>query len=278
MTEPLPVATWRLLITDPPAQDGATNMAIDEAILEGVAQGESPPTLRFYTWRPACVSVGYSQSLRETIDLDACHRDDITWVRRPTGGRAILHSDELTYSIVLPAKEKRVLGGVVESYRRLSQGLLAGLRLLGLEVAQAEAMAARPEELSAACFDAPSHYEITTQGKKLVGSAQVRRQDAVLQHGALPLSGDVTRLVDYLRLPQEERAGLRAELGRRAITLQEALGRSVSPGQVAQALAEGFAGALNLRLEHRALAAREQSRARQLRQQKYASDTWNLHK
>lgn len=272
----LSTATWRLLMAEPLAQDGASNMAIDEAILVGVGDGQSPPTLRFYAWSPPCVSLGYSQVMREVVDLDACRRDGVTWVRRPTGGRAILHTDELTYSVTLPAAEKRALGSVVESYRRLSRGLLAGFRRLGLEVVQAEPMEAKPADLSAACFDAPSHYEITVRGKKLMGSAQVRRQDAVLQHGALPLTGDVSRLVDYLRLSDEARAALRVELRRRAITLAEALGEATPVNRAAEALAHGFAEALDLRLEPGELSRREQALARQLREEKYAADGWNF--
>jgi len=271
-----PVATWRLLIADPLAGDGATNMAVDEAILEGVAAGTSPPTLRFYAWQPPCVSVGYAQSLPEVVDLDACRRDGVTWVRRPTGGRAILHVDELTYSVTVPALEARVRGGVVESYRRLSGGLLAGLRHLGLEAVQAEAMEGKMADASAACFDVPSHYEITARGKKLIGSAQVRRQRAVLQHGALPLCGDVARLAGYLRLLDDERLALGAELRRRAITLEEVLGHVPSPGEVVQALAQGFAQALNLRLEPGGLTPEEGRLARQLREKKYADGGWNL--
>lgn len=269
-------ATWRLLLTEPLAQDGASNMALDEAILVGVGEGLSPPTLRFYAWAPPCVSIGYSQVMREVVDLDACRRNGVTWVRRPTGGRAILHTEELTYSVTLPAAEKRALGGVVESYRRLSRGLLAGFRCLGLEAAQAELVEEKTADLSAACFDAPSHYEITARGKKLMGSAQVRREEAVLQHGALPLSGDVSRLVDYLQLSDEARAALRVELRRRAITLAEALGRATPANRVAEALARGFAEALDVRLEPGELSRREQALARQLRAEKYAADGWNF--
>jgi lipoate-protein ligase A len=276
--EPLPVATWRLLVTDPLAHDGATNMAIDEAILSGVAAGKSPPTLRFYAWQPPCVSIGYAQSMRQVVDLDACRRDGVTWVRRPTGGRAILHTDELTYSVTAPTSEPRVKGGVVESYRRLSQGLLAGFRILGLDAAQAEAMEEQAADLSAACFDVPSHYEITVGGRKLVGSAQVRRQKALLQHGALPLTGDLTRLVGYLRLTDDQRAALGAELQCRAITLEEALGRKVSTTDVVKALREGFAQALNLCLEPGQLTGQEQAVAQQLCETKYASSGWNLRK
>ena len=112
-------------------------MAIDEAILWAVAEGKSLPTLRFYGWQPPCLSIGYSQSMEGEVDVDRCREAGIDFVRRPTGGRAILHADELTYSVVAPQAEPRVAGGVVESYRRLSAGLVAGLRGLGVDACQA---------------------------------------------------------------------------------------------------------------------------------------------
>ncbi len=197
-----PPATWRLLNTG--SADGATNMAIDEAILTAVAEGKSPPTLRFFAWEPPCLSLGYNQAIAE-VDIARCQQAGVDIVRRPTGGRAILHTDELTYSIIAPQSEPRLVGGVVESYRRLSAGLVKGLHLLGVDVAQAGAGHAQDAEVSAACFDAPSAYEITARGKKLMGSAQVRRKEAVLQHGTLPLQGDITRICHYLAVPSEER-------------------------------------------------------------------------
>ena len=135
MEPSLPRATWRLLIT-PPA-DGATNMAVDEAILHALADGVGQPTVRFYQWQPPCLSLGYNQTWRD-VNTAACAARGYTWLRRPTGGRAILHIDELTYSIIAPEVEPRVHGGITESYRRLSQGLLAGLRSLGADVFQAQ--------------------------------------------------------------------------------------------------------------------------------------------
>ncbi len=207
-TSKLPPATWRLINTG--VSDGAANMAVDEAIMRSVAEGMSLPTLRFYGWEPPCVSVGYSQSVRKEVDLDRCRERGYTWVRRPTGGLAILHIDELTYSVVAPRGEARVAGDIITSYRRLSLGLVEGLRTLHGGVVQADLMEADGGlEKSAACFDVPSHYEVTAYGRKLVGSAQVRRNGVVLQHGALPLEGDVARLVDVLALPEPDRVTLR---------------------------------------------------------------------
>jgi lipoate-protein ligase A len=254
--------------------DGATNMAIDEAILMAVAAGLSPPTLRFYGWAPPCVSVGYAQPLRTEIDLEACRRLGYTWVRRPTGGRAILHIDELTYSVVAPLQEPRVAGDILTSYRRLSEGLIAGLGLLGCDAVQAAGDANGPaRELSAACFDVPSPYEVIAQGRKLIGSAQARRRRTVLQHGTLPLQGDVARLCRVVALPQPARGAMRDTLHRRAITLSEALGKNVSLSEAADALARGFAQALNLTLVLDRLSDDEQAALVPLRD-KHRQDQW----
>ncbi|MCS7259955.1 MAG: lipoate--protein ligase family protein [Anaerolineae bacterium] len=263
----LPPATWRLLIT-PPAE-GAMNMAVDEAILHALADGKGRPTLRFYQWHPPCLSLGYNQPCSD-VDTEACARLGYTWVRRPTGGRAILHCDELTYSVIAPEDEPRVRGGITESYRRLSQGLLAGLRILGADVFQPQEEKVLNAPQGAACFDTPSNYEITVGGKKLIGSAQVRRRGQVLQHGALPLYGDLDRIFACLRT----QAGCRS-LRERAITLEQALGRAVSFEEVVQALRQGFSQALNLELVEDTLNAYEQHLAEQLYHTRYTTPEWN---
>ena len=251
-------------------------MAIDEAILTAVAEGEAPCTLRFFAWEPPCLSIGYSQAADE-VDITKCQRAEVDFVRRPTGGRAILHTDELTYSIVAPQDEPRVIGGVVESYRRLSAGLVKGLRLLGIDVAQAEAKHGQDADVSAACFDAPSAYEVTAAGKKLVGSAQVRRKGTVLQHGSLPLQGDITRICHYLVVPSEERREeLRQELRARATSLELVLGRVVPFVRVVEALVKGFSEALNLCLEPGELSEHELALVQQFRREKYTAEAWNL--
>ncbi len=264
--------TWRLINTG--VSDGAANMAIDEAIMRSVAEGRSPPTLRFYGWAPPCVSVGYSQSVRKEIDLDRCRERGYTLVRRPTGGRAILHIDELTYSVVAPQGEARVAGDIITSYRRLSLGLVEGLRTLHGGVVQADRMDSDGGlEKSAACFDVPSHYEVTAYGRKLVGSAQVRRNGVVLQHGALPLEGDVSRLVDVLALQEPDRVALRGKLLERAIALDEVVGRVVPFDEAAEALAQGFRSALNLEFTLGKLSSFEREAAEGL-MSRYTGDEW----
>ena len=124
-----PPARWRLIV-DTAMRTGAENMALDEAIMEAVAAGDSPPTLRFYQWAPPCLSLGKRQPL-DGVDLAACRADGVDVVRRATGGWAILHTDELTYSVALRPDDPRVSGAILDTYRTLSQGLIAGLRLLG---------------------------------------------------------------------------------------------------------------------------------------------------
>jgi len=270
MNHDYPLDEWRLLDTG--ARDGATNMAIDEAILEAVT-----PTLRVYAWDPPCLSLGFSQSARD-VDRKGCSERGWEIVRRPTGGQAILHVDELTYSVCASQSEARVAGGIVESYGRLVAGLLAGLELLGLRSARAESDGAQQEGGSGpACFAGPARYEVTVDGRKLVGSAQSRRLGGVLQHGTLPLKGDIGRILDGLAFDDSaERLAARSHLNRRALTLETALGRRVEYAQVAEAMAAGFAQALNLKLVPGELTFEEWTAVRRIRAEKYANDEWTL--
>ena len=268
--------TWRLLRHGPAA--GATNMAIDEAIALAVAAGNAPPTVRFYAWEPPCVSLGRNQPFA-AVDAARCAALGYEIVRRPTGGRAILHTDEFTYSVAAPQEEPRVQGGVMDSYLRISQALLAGLRRLGVQADKAPATVRVGPDVSAACFEVPSAYEITTGTRKLMGSAQSRRARYVLQHGSLPLVGAITRLVDVLALPAAEVAALRAELAARACTLAEALGvgdtsEEVSFDRVSAAMRGGFEETLDLTFEVGAPTGAELRRTAELIREQYANEAW----
>src|SRR3982074_1947256 len=190
---------WRLLLNA--RGRGAWNMAVDEVLLDGVAGGTAPPTLRFYEWSPPCPSLGYFQPF-DRVDLDGCRALGVEVVRRPTGGRAILHDRELTYSVTLPASALGHDGGVLPSYYRLSLALQDGLRRLGVPAALApESAASTPGIHGPACFDRPSAHEILLAGRKLVGSAQMRRGGALLQHGSILIEPRIETLARCLRLP-----------------------------------------------------------------------------
>lgn len=270
--EPLPSALWRLVITPP--QDGATNMAIDEALTLAVARGESLPILRFYQWSRPCLSLGYAQSL-SSADLGQCAQRGWDVVRRSTGGRAVLHVDELTYSCIAPESDPRMAGGVLASYRRIAGGLLAGLRLLGLEPERAQPYYTDKGSAGPACFDGPSDYEITIGQAKLIGSAQKRQHNTVLQHGSLPLMGDVTGIVDALQLTLGERLALRNRLHWRATTLAYCLGQQeVDVAWVQAGLQAGLSTALQLQLEQSGLSVQTWGEVEQIKREKYGNPTW----
>src|SRR5512144_218397 len=218
--------TWRLILT-PPAR-GAWNMAVDEAILEQIGRGDSLPTLRLYAWDPACLSLGHAQPF---ADVDIARLQARGWevVRRLTGGRAILHTDELTYSVIGSAVEPVLAGSVLESYNRLAQALLFAVKTLELPVEIKEAAQNNISRNNPVCFEVPSSYEITVAGKKLIGSAQARKKEGVLQHGSLPLTGDLTRICQALVFENESaREEASKRLLERATTVESALGVGVS--------------------------------------------------
>lgn len=266
-------STWRLIL-DPPAP-GAWNMAVDEAILNAATQGNVPPTLRLYAWNPACLSLGYAQPIS---DVDEKRLEEFGWdmVRRPTGGRAILHTDELTYSVCGPEHEPVLSGDILSSYKRLSAAILAALENIGVGVQalpqEKNPVSKTPEPV---CFEIPSNYEITANGKKLVGSAQARRQGGVLQHGTLPLYGDLARIVQVLRFPNPvSRAQAAERLLERATTIQTALGRLVDWQLAADSFIRAFSETLKLELLPGSLTESEQLLAHQLLEEKYANPSW----
>ena len=269
-------ADWRLIIEDAP-RSGPANMAVDHAIAEACAAGESLPTLRFYRWQPPAISLGRHQPLAE-IDLEAAAAHGYDIVRRTTGGRAILHVDELTYSVAAPKSEPRVEGGVMDAYLRLSNALVTGLHLLGVPADKAGGDTKVSKDVSAACFEVPSAYEITVGGRKLMGSAQSRRAGYVLQHGSLPLFGDITRLIPVLSLPGPQRDLLTMQLAQRACTLNEALGGNeadiIGFEQAACTLKQGFEQVLNLQFKPGQLTPQEARRTAELLREQYANPEW----
>jgi lipoate-protein ligase A len=251
-------------------------MAVDEAILEAVGRDEALPTLRLYAWDPPCLSLGYAQPLADA-DLSRLAAKGWDLVRRPTGGRAILHTDELTYSVIGPADEPRLKGDVLESYQRLSRALLAALQLLGLP-AQAHPLTPQKQDGNVkgpVCFEVPSNYEITVDGRKLVGSAQARKRQGVLQHGTLPLWGDLTRITQGLCFEDEQKRGTAASrLLTRATTVEGVLGKRISWEEAALAFSAAFEKELALKLETSVLSPIESRRAEELVREKYGNPEW----
>ncbi len=273
--------TWRLLYT--PAARGAWNMAVDESILEHIGRRAAQPTLRLYAWDPPCLSLGHAQPFAD-VDLARLKRHRWDVVRRATGGRAILHTDELTYSVAGGAQEPMLAGGVLESYNRLAQALLFAIREMGLPVEMKEHVrdpapftlrVLRGQNMNPVCFEVPSPYEITVQGKKLIGSAQARKKEGVLQHGSLPLAGDLTRICQALVFKDEiARETAAQRLLTHATTVESVLGRRVDWETAAQAFVRGFEAQLGITFERGVMSGSESERAEELVEEKYAHPSW----
>ena len=264
---------WRLLLHPP--YPAAWNMAVDEAILESTVNGDSQPTLRLYSWQPFALSLGRTQKYSE-VDTPALSAHGWDVVRRPTGGKAILHADELTYSVCAPQEDPHVSGNVLKSYRILSQGLLRGLQLAGVPAdSQPNIEKSLDRLVNPVCFQYPSDYEITFGGKKLIGSAQARLSSGVLQHGAVPLSGDICRVVSVLTFESDiQRTAAVKNLQEHATTVEACLGHPPTWEFMAQCMRDGFAQALDLHFETGMLTNKEKARAFQLWKEKYANDQW----
>lgn len=241
------------VIIDPP-RDAALNMGLDDVLLAGDG-ADAPFTLRLYRWRRPTVSLGYSQCWEQAFDPEVAGRLGIDLVRRRTGGRAVLHANELTYAMVGPAEEGPLAGGIHATYRAIARGLATGLEKLGapVELVRGQRRERRGEERDrpAACFAVSARYEITDgRGRKLLGSAQRRARGRVLQHGSLPLARPDAEL--WRALGRQGRTAARVSVG-----LGELLPAPVRFERVARALARGVADSLELGLRVGAFSSRE---------------------
>ena len=252
---------WRLIVD--PAAAGARNMAVDQAIAEAVQRGDAPPTLRFYSWRPRALSLGYHQPL-DLVDRSLARQLGIDVVRRITGGGALLHSDELTYAMAVPRRHRLVRGGVRASYAALTQGLAAGLEALGLAPEAVAPERAPEERLPGLCFWSPSQHELWVGAHKMVASAQGRVHGGVLQHGSLVMSHDLD--IYPLTHTSAPNAGLPG--------LRDVLSQPTTIGALVQTLTQGFAERLRIAPQPGALTPDERHRSDELVKVRYAHDAW----
>ena len=248
---------WRLLVGE---GDAYWNMALDEALLELRREGRSPDTLRLYVFKPSAVTIGYFQKIGEAVDLEYAERAGIPVVRRATGGGSVYHDErgEITYSIATTVD--KVPRAIVESYRHICRGLVYALEELGLE---AEFVPVN---------------DVVVRGRKISGSAQLRRGRGVLQHGTLMYATDLEILARVLRVPREKLAarGI-SSIYERVTTASRELGRRVTREEVVEALKKGFERALGVRLVPGSLTGEELELAREL-VEKYRSREWNFRR
>jgi lipoyl(octanoyl) transferase len=264
MSEP-----YRFLNTH--VQNAAMNMAIDESILTHHLKEEVPPTLRVFRWSQPSISVGRFQSIEREIVSEACLERGVAMVRRPTGGRAVYHRDEFTYSIVM-SKHYGVPSGVVAAYAFLAQGLIAALTLLDV---QAELSGERASKHpSAACFASSTQADLTSGGFKLIGSAQVWKDDTLLQQGSLPLADRAAEFFTMLRFPNEAAMNEALALYREKTTPLHTFAPYVTWDAVADAFIRGFSTALQIDFVHDTLSHSEWELANQLVEEKYSKLEW----
>lgn len=264
---------WRLLVT--PAARGSWNMAVDEVILDATVKGDSKPTVRLYSWEPACLSLGYAQKVQD-VDLALLQKNGWDIVRRVTGGRAILHTDEITYSVLAPLTEPRVAGSVLESYQRIARALIRAVRSLDIPVEMVtDVQTGGASAKGPVCFEVPSAYELTVDGKKLIGSAQSRRREGFLQHGAFPLYGDLRRITHALTYGSEaERVESGDKVLTRATNAEMVLGKRLDWEDVKNAMIEAFETELTIELKPSELSNQELERVDELVRTKYAAWDW----
>ncbi len=260
---------WRLLSDT--ASNGAWNMAVDEAILDAYAGTPEfpPPTLRLYGWSPGALTLGRSQPEQGACCRRFLRREGFDLVRRPTGGAAVLHESERTYSLVGKLRAEPFGGEVLENYRVISEALIEAFRLLGLDarnVAPSSEGAGRAS-FRGACYELSSAHEISVGDRKLVGSAQVRKGNAFLQHGSIPLAAAPERLDAALGRPTDSR---------RYTDLERAMGRDVNPVDLDRAVVSGFERRFGILLQPGQLTSQELHRAVRLRTWKYNSTAWTL--
>jgi lipoyl(octanoyl) transferase len=284
---------WRLILGDggglAPAA-GPTNMGLDVALLEAVRVGAAP-VVRFYRWSPDCLSFGRNQPARGLYDLAAAAARRIDVVRRPTGGQAVLHADELTYAVIAPVSR---IGRPRDAYRRINEALVFGLRGLGVaaELAPASALAATRtagptgiappgpagtarsvSDWSMACFRRPEAGEVVASGRKLVGSAQRMEGRVILQHGSLLLGGSQAAAEELLLEDAGAPRPATVEPGTGWTTLDAELGDRPPLPELASALAAGFERALGTSLAPATLTGAEAADARR-HAERFASAAW----
>jgi lipoate-protein ligase A len=244
---------WRLIKTK--ETDGAMQMAIDEAILTARIQNRVPNTLRFFTWNPPCLTIGYFQSLVKEVNITKAREKGVDIVRRYTGGGAVYHDKELTYSIALA--EKDIPSDIIESYQTICNGIIEGLHTVGIEAA----------------FHPIN--DILVNGKKISGNAQTRRNNVSLQHGTILLDVDIKAMFSLLKVSDEKiRDKMIQKTEERVTTVQNELEKKIDRNDLRVAIIKGFQNIFGVTFKESELTAYEQKLAETLYLEKYANPDW----
>lgn len=269
------VETWMLL--DSRLNDAAINMAIDEWLLNEHSKGNIKPILRFYGWMRPSLTVGHFQNVDRTINFEGVKKHECEFVRRLTGGSAVLHDDELTYSIIVTESHPKIPKSVNEAYYILAKGILEGYHNLGIKADFAIPEKERLHERSAVCFEVPASYEMLVDGKKISGNAQTRKNGVLLQHGSIPNSFNSNMLFDLFRFSKESiRKRQRESFVKKATSIYDIKQKRYTYDELREAFLAGFKSSLNIKLEPLILSQKNWEEINNLANDKYRTDEWNL--
>ena len=273
---------WRFI--DSGKRSPEYNMALDEALLNWHSEGKIPPTIRFYGWNPATLSIGYFQKVEKEINMDAVKHHQLGFVRRPTGGRGVLHDQELTYSVIVSESHPFMPASVTEAYRVISEGLLEGFKEAGLDAyfsipsTDADKQALKTPR-SAVCFDAPSWYELVVEGRKVAGSAQTRQKGVILQHGSIILDIDEDKLFDVFRYSSVRlRERMQRNFKQKAVAINELKETPITVEEASELFKTGFERGLSIELESYTLTEAEEQEVQAIIDRRYGTDEWNYRK
>jgi lipoate-protein ligase A len=247
---------WRLILTN--GYNAYKNMAIDRAILVANSRGLVPPTVRFYDWSPSAISIGYFQSLDEEVDLENCKNLGVDYVRRITGGGAVFHEKELTYSIVISESHNKIPKNIMDSYGRICGAVIKGLKNFGIE----------------------SNYhpinDILSEGKKISGNAQTRKHKTVLQHGTVILDVDVEKMFSLLKVPNEKiKDKLISDVKERVTSITNILNREVKFDEMIDDMKKGFEDEFGIELIQDDLIDEEKNLTEHFEKNCFSLKEWN---
>lgn len=263
---------WRVL--DFQRYNAFENMAIDEAIFRETIKNNKPPTIRFYGWQPAAISIGYFQDIEKEVNVEKCCAAGVDIVRRLSGGRAVFHSDEVTYSVAACNTEKLFPPDISGTYKIISNCIAHGLADLGIESSLAEnGRTLSDVDFQACCFSVPSRNELLVSGRKVCGSAQMRTHGGFLQHGSLLIRFDPVKTAAFL-LPLRTDLQLQ-KLKDSVAAINEEIARPADEKEICASLKNGFTAVLGREINEGALTAAEEELVNKLIQ-KYSDSRWNL--
>lgn len=258
----------------------AWNMAMDDVLADAVARDPRTVFIRIYQWDPWAVTIGYAQEAEKNISLEKLTKKGYHFVRRATGGRAVFHANEITYSVIASIQNKDLGKSLHETYKIISQALLQTFLQAGFKDLQLK-RSSLSEELSPRgavkpCFSSAARYEILFHNKKLIGSAQRRMKGAILQHGAIPLDSSFLGLTELMNIPEKEKGSMKKELKEKACSLSDVAGSPVDYQSVASVFKTGFECITGNPVAVYTLTEQIKKKAELLVEEKYGTKTWNL--